>query len=149
MNEQLQQSPLSLIDEEVVKFSLKNSEHWKPNSVTSIYLSPTLLSLFILYCAIENGNNKSLTMKLLHNEHTQDKFCCFIMAAGLCVEILWQHIRTIPSEAAMNFSCRKWRRTGYADNAVPQARCHFCLHLLVCHPVSRNGRRGEENSFAG
>lgn len=75
-------------------------------------------------------------MKLLHNEHTQDKVCCFIMAAGLSVEILWQHIRTIPSEPAMNFSCRKWRRTGYADSAVPQARYHFCLHLLICHPVS-------------
>lgn len=62
----------------------------------SSYSSPTLLSLFILHCARENGNNKFVTMKSLHNEQTQDKFCCFIMAAGLSVEVLWQHIRKKP-----------------------------------------------------
>lgn len=147
MNQQLQQSHWSLMDK-AVKFSLETSEHWKPNSVTSIYLSPTLLSLFTWYCAIANDNNKSLTMKLLHNEHSHGKFCCFIMAAGLSAEIGSESIVLMCCQTARRFSCRKWRRTGYADSAVPQARCHLCWPLLICHPMSWAERRREENSLA-
>lgn len=127
--------------DEAVKFSLKISEHWKPTSVIFIYSSPTLLSL-LLYCVIAKGNNKSLTMKLLHNERTRQILLLHYGCRPRCRDCLATHPNNafwasheIFLQETKNWMCRH----GCPSSKRPFlfALTHLSSHDLHCRQKER------------
>lgn len=127
--------------DEAVKFSLKISEHWKPTSVIFIYSSPTLLSL-LLYCVIAKGNNKSLTMKLLHNERTRQILLLHYGCRPRCRDCLAAHPNNVfwASHEIFLQEMKNWMcRHGCPSSKKPFlfALTHLSSHDLHCRQKGR------------